>query len=94
MNCYASCTEDGSVWVSIDDKKGHYLKVIMGEIFGRKNFITNLKKQLHTSVERTTLSQAHDHILIYARDSEHQQVCSLNVVLKIVLPFFFRKLSI
>ncbi len=31
--------EDGSIWVSIDDNEGHYLKVIMDEIFGRKNFV-------------------------------------------------------
>lgn len=31
--------EDGSIWVSIDDNKGHYLKVIMDEIGGRRNFI-------------------------------------------------------
>lgn len=26
--------EDGSIWVSIDDNEGHYLKVIMDEVFG------------------------------------------------------------
>jgi adenine-specific DNA-methyltransferase len=31
--------EDGSIWVSIDDNEAHYLKVIMDEVFGRKNFI-------------------------------------------------------
>jgi adenine-specific DNA-methyltransferase len=31
--------EDGSIWVSIDDNEGHYLKVIMDEVFGRRNFI-------------------------------------------------------
>ena len=31
-------SEDGSIWVSIDDNEGHYLKVIMDEVFGRKNF--------------------------------------------------------
>ena len=31
-------SEDGSVWVSIDDNEGHYLKVIMDEVFGRKKF--------------------------------------------------------
>ena len=25
--------EDGSIWVSIDDREGHYLKVVMDEIF-------------------------------------------------------------
>ena len=29
--------EDGSIWVSIDDNEGHYLKVVMDEVFGRKN---------------------------------------------------------
>ena len=28
--------EDGSIWVSIDDNEGHYLKVIMDEVFGQK----------------------------------------------------------
>ena len=35
-------SEDGSIWVSIDDNEAHYLKVVMDEIFGRKNFITNV----------------------------------------------------
>src|SRR5689334_21388590 len=34
--------EDGSIWVSIDDNEGHYLKVVMDEVFGRQRFlITN-----------------------------------------------------
>ncbi|WP_419617184.1 DNA methyltransferase [Thiolapillus sp.] len=34
--------EDGSIWVSIDDNEGHYLKVIMDEVFGRGNFISSI----------------------------------------------------
>ena len=30
--------EDGSIWVSIDDREGHYLKVVMDEVFGRNNY--------------------------------------------------------
>ena len=26
--------EDGSIWVSIDDHEGHYLKIVMDEVFG------------------------------------------------------------
>src|SRR3990170_3168994 len=33
---------DGSIWVSIDDTEGHYLKVLMDEIFGRNNFVTHV----------------------------------------------------
>ena len=31
--------EDGSIWVSIDDNEAHYLRVVMDEVFGRKNFL-------------------------------------------------------
>lgn len=60
-------SEDGSIWVSIDDNEGHYLKVIMDEVFGRKNFIANLVWQKRTSREnRAAIGSAHDHILLYA----------------------------
>ncbi len=32
--------EDGSIWVSIDNSEGAYLKVLMDEIFYRTNFVT------------------------------------------------------
>ena len=31
--------DDGSIWVTIDDNEGHYLKVLMDEVFGRGNFV-------------------------------------------------------
>ena len=30
--------DDGCIWVSCDDNEAHYLKLLMDEIFGRKNF--------------------------------------------------------
>ena len=33
-------SDDGSIWVTIDDNEGHYLKVLMDEVFGRRNFVT------------------------------------------------------
>lgn len=35
-------SEDGCVWVSIDDNENHYFKVMMDEIFGRQNFIATI----------------------------------------------------
>jgi adenine-specific DNA-methyltransferase len=35
-------SEEGSIWVSIDDNEAHYLKVVMDEVFGRRNFIVNV----------------------------------------------------
>ncbi len=64
--------EDGSIWVSIDDREGHYLKVIMDEVFGRRNFITNVVWQKSYTSNQTArhISDTHDHILVYGRDLE------------------------
>ncbi len=60
--------EDGSIWVTIDDNEAHYLKVLMDEVFGRKNFIANMVWQKRTSREnRAAVGSAHDHILVYAK---------------------------
>jgi adenine-specific DNA-methyltransferase len=63
--------EDGSIWVSIDDDQVHYMKVILDEVMGRKNFITSCVWQKRYSREnRTAIGSAHEHILIYAREPE------------------------
>jgi adenine-specific DNA-methyltransferase len=62
-------TEDGSIWVTIDDNEAHYLKVIMDEIFGRKNFVSNIVWQKRTSPDmRATIGAGHDHILVFAKN--------------------------
>lgn len=32
-------TEDGSIWITLDDNEAHYFKVMCDEIFGRHNFV-------------------------------------------------------
>ena len=60
-------SEDGSIWVTIDDNEGHYLKVLMDEVFGRQNFVANVFWQkTHTRENRTDVSAVHDHVLAYA----------------------------
>ncbi len=62
-------SEDGSIWVNIDDNEGHYLKVVMDEIFGRKKFIANIAWQKRYSRDSNTMiGDVHEHILIYGRD--------------------------
>ena len=61
-------SEDGSLWITIDDNEAHYLKVLCDEIFGRGNFVANVVWQKRTSPEaRLQLGAAHDHILVYGR---------------------------
>ena len=63
--------EDGSIWVSIDDTEAHYLKVVMDEVFGRRNFVANVFWQkTHTRENRTDVSAVHDHIILFARNRE------------------------
>ncbi len=63
--------EDGSIWVSIDDNEGHYLKIIMDEVFGRRNFVANVIWQKRTSPDaRIQVGAAHDHIMVYGRSAD------------------------
>jgi len=62
--------DDGSMWVTVDDNESHYLRVLLDEIFGRKNFVANVIWQKRTSPDaRIELGAAHDHILVYAKNS-------------------------
>lgn len=62
-------TEDGSIWISIDDDEQAYLKVLMDEIFGRNNFINSViwEKKYSPSNDAKWLSDSHDFILVYAK---------------------------
>lgn len=63
-------SEDGSIWVSIDDDEQAYLKVIMDEVFGRKNFINNViwEKKYSPQNDAKWLSDGHDFIIVYAKN--------------------------
>ena len=63
--------ENGSIWVCIDDNEGHYLKVIMDEVFGRRNFVAHIVWQkTHTRENRTDVATVHDTILLYAKNRD------------------------
>ena len=62
-------SEDGSLWITIDDNEAHYLKVMCDEVFIRKNFVANIVWQKRTSPDmRSTLGAGHDHIFVFAKD--------------------------
>lgn len=64
-------SEDGSIWVSIDDNEGHYLKVVMDEIFGRRNFISSICWQSRYSVSSdAVISNSHNTIHLYAKSPD------------------------
>ena len=62
-------SEDGSLWISIDDDEQAYMKVLCDELFGRNNFITTVIWQKRTSPDnRVTLGGAHDYIIVYVKN--------------------------
>jgi len=65
-------SDNGSLWVSVDDNESHYLKVLLDEVFGRKNFIANVvwQKKYTVANDARYFSDNHDHILVYAKDKE------------------------
>ena len=64
-------TEDGSIWVALDDNEAHYLKVVIDEIFGRRNFIIDLSWQKRDGPPNDRkVGLIHDHVLIWAKRSD------------------------
>ena len=66
-------SEDGSIWVSIDDNEAHYLKVVMDEVFGRGNFVANVVWQHSIQGQgysgKFTLN--HNHLLCYRKSDQY-----------------------
>lgn len=65
-------SEEGSIWISIDDDEGHYLKVLCDEVFGRSNFVSTVvwEKKYTVANDAKWLSDNHDFILVYAKNKE------------------------
>lgn len=64
--------EDGSIWITLDDAEAHYLKVIMDEIFLRKNFVSTLIWEKADSPRNSArqFSSDHDFIFVYSKNDE------------------------
>jgi len=71
--------EDGSIWVSIDDREAHYLKVMMDEVFNRRNGVSTViwEKSDSPRMDAQFFSSRHDTILVYAKNIERFKVNKL-----------------
>ena len=68
-------TDDGVIFISIDDNEQSNLKKICDEIFGENNFITNIiwQKKFSPQNDATYFSQMHDFILCYAKKKKNNK---------------------
>lgn len=62
-------SNDGAIFITIDDNEYANLKAIMDEIFGEENFVANAPWQARKSVQNDTdISVNHNYVLIYAKN--------------------------
>ncbi len=64
--------DDGVIFVHIDDNEVHNLRLLMNEIFGEENFISELvwKKRVSPANDSHWFSSDHEYILIFAKFKE------------------------
>lgn len=63
-------SEDGIIFVSIDDNEVHNLRLILDEIFGEENFIETLVwKKRATPPNDRNIGRIHEYILCYSKSS-------------------------
>ena len=61
-------TEDGSIWVTLDDAEAHYFRVLGDEVFGREQFIIDVAwRRRDGPPNDRKIGSVHDHMLIWAR---------------------------
>src|SRR5699024_3446932 len=73
---YRLLSDNGCIWINIDDDEAHYLKVLCDEIFDRENFIANViwEKKHTRSNDARYFSDNHDHIIVYAKSKSSWKI--------------------
>lgn len=68
-------TDDGVIFISIDDNEQANLKKICDEIWGEHNFIANIiwQKKFSPQNDATYFSNMHDYILCYAKNKKRDK---------------------
>ena len=65
-------SDDGSLWISIDNTEGHYLKVLCDEIFMRQNFVADItyeKSNVSGLGQGGALVNTGEKLLVYKKKS-------------------------
>ncbi|MDP3772349.1 MAG: site-specific DNA-methyltransferase [bacterium] len=63
---------NGSIYVHLDWHVGHYVKVMMDEIFGKDNFVNEIVwNYVSGGISNQFFARKHDNVYFYAKDIEH-----------------------
>ena len=67
-------SQDGSIFVSIDDREAPHLRKLADEVFGEENFVACCVWQKRYSREnRGAIGDAHEYLVVYAKDFDYFQ---------------------
>jgi adenine-specific DNA-methyltransferase len=62
-------SNEGSLWISIDDDEMPYLRVLMDEVAGRDKFIAqNVWQKRYSRENREAIGDVHEYVVVYAKD--------------------------
>jgi len=61
-------TEDGAIFISIDDNEVHLLRCALDELFGRQNFVAEMIWEGAFKNDARQIGVSHEYILVYARN--------------------------
>jgi len=83
--------DDGSIYVHLDYKKGHYIKAIMDEVFGEYNFQSEIIwKRTSAHSDSKTLGNAHDVILFYTKNPDFIYDKQLSIYSKAYIKKYYK----
>ena len=75
-------SDDGAIFISIDDNEVHNLRKICDEVFGEDNFIAQFPWQSRQSIQNDTdISTSHEYVIAYAkvRRKENRRLKEINI---------------
>ncbi len=63
-------SDNGLLWIAIDDHEAHYLKVLCDEVFGRDNFLADViwEKADSPRSDAAYFSSRHDHVFVFCKN--------------------------
>lgn len=68
-------TDDGVIFISIDDNEVHNLRKICDEVFGEENFVAQIvwQKKYAATNDSKGFSTTHDYIIVYQKSEQFQR---------------------
>lgn len=65
-------TEDGVIFVSVDDNEVYHLRLLLNEVFGEENFVTSItwRRTKNKSNQAIHFANVVDYILVYAKSRD------------------------